>query len=96
MQKEWFASATPWTCDCPACGGGAIDRFDGSAKAKAEAHLHNLLAVNALHEELLKAGHGRRLWWIGQLEEAKIQHEVLSSHTNRIVEFPAVLKKWLE
>jgi hypothetical protein len=97
MQDEWFASASPWTCDCPACEGGAIDRFDGSAEARAEAHLHNLLAVNVMHKELLDAGQdGRRLWWADQLEEARIQHGVLSSHTGRIVELPAVLKKWLE
>lgn len=97
MQQEWFASAEPWTCGCPACEGGAIDRFEGNTDDKSAAHLHNLLMINTLHEELLKIGHtGRRLWWMDQLVEAKIQHEVLSSHTGRIVKLPNVLEKWLE
>lgn len=96
LLQDWFASASPWTCPCSVCHNGAIDRFSGSRENNLSAHLHNVVCLTQLHQELIRNPRATRgSWWRERLREAEAQHETLSNEISMQVAMNPVLKTWL-
>jgi hypothetical protein len=96
LHNELFASVEPWNCDFICCRGKAIDRFTGSKNDHLEAAVHNAIGITRLHRELVdEPVKYRRILWREKLQAAELAHMELSHYIEREVQFPKVLKFWL-
>ncbi|TXL61483.1 hypothetical protein [Aeromicrobium terrae] len=95
MQEKWFASSTPWKCDCAVCKGRDIDKFSGSPTDRLAAHLHNAAVVQELHAAAQDDPSGVDSWWVSRLRQAQIAHDLLSGQTGVKVPVPDELQIWM-
>jgi hypothetical protein len=97
LHDEVFASTKPWTCDCRACCGKAVDRFTGSTEDLREAAIHNALAITGLHHRIISApSAARTAVWRELLENALAAHQELALYVERKMPFPGPLQYWLD
>jgi len=94
-----FANHPAPTCNCPACGGRALDSFHGTDDS-ADAHAHGIytwnLWVALIQEQPTLAA--RASWWQRRAAEAITHCDELNSQLGQDGAFtpPATLKAWAE
>ncbi|WP_286689386.1 MULTISPECIES: hypothetical protein [unclassified Aeromicrobium] len=97
MRENWFASVSPYACDCSVCVGRAVDRFSGSPEHRLEAHLHNLAMINAMRQDIDGLTQAQiAQWWRRRLLDSEEAHIKLGAYTSTTVGMPAVVKEWID
>ncbi|WP_234364934.1 hypothetical protein [Streptomyces sp. RTd22] len=93
---DWFAHSDPWTCDCSACQGQPLTRFDNTDLDRLAATQHDVNELYALHGELASTvpGNDRHEWWRARLTDAVEHHRRLALQTDTEPTVPDVLLAW--